>query len=145
MMNFYDVLEQAATNQTRRKLSPVQQQIESIIRNLNKVLNLTKTDQRLLKNRKALGKSVFNIGIADFTHLYAYEELHREQIRRSLLETINTYESRLKNVEVRLEEPINTTTIKVSIKGQISEETFLHWVEFYGHLNLSTGNFPIKV
>lgn len=145
-MNFHDLLEQTVLiNPANQKVLSSHQEIESIARNLNKILNSTKTDQRLLKNRKALRESVFNIGITDFTHLHVHEENDREEVKRRILETIKTYESRLKNIQVQLDEQsIHSPIIKISIKGQVIQENFSHWIEFHGQLNLFTGNFPIK-
>lgn len=120
--------------------------IESIIQNLNNILNTKKTKQDDFEGRPLLKKSLFNLGIEDFSHLNFSDNQDQETIRTFIIETITQFEPRLQDIEIKfLPQPGAISSIQIVITGSIAgSKSQIDWVTFYGQLNILTGHMPVK-
>lgn len=111
---------------------------ESVRREVARLLNTRRPHSEALQDREEL--TVLDYGIPDFSHLAAASPSDRQHLGAILVRAISTFEPRLSQVEVSLEQPPGSKTKLVGwIKAILEVGSVKEPVSFPLAIGLETG------
>ena len=128
-----------------RRHHTVQQLKKSVARDLEALLN---TRQEMLSELPEefveLNQALVTYGLPDFTSMNLLSVADRNRIRRSLENTVTTFEPRLQNVRVVIEDSQNDRTLRFRIEAFLHVEPAAESVTFDAVLRLTTKEYVIQ-
>lgn len=118
---------------------------QSVLRDLENLLNTRQYVLKLPPNLSALKNSLFTYGIADFSGTDLASIPAQEIFCQQLASTINSYEPRLKNVEVSLisAEEDSIGLLRLQIEALICVDTLAEPLILHSVIEPSTGKLTL--
>jgi type VI secretion system protein ImpF len=118
----------------------------SLRRDLEWLLNTRRTPEAVGREFQELEHSLYNYGVPDLTAINRESARDRNRLARTIEQTVNTFEPRLKRIKVtQLEAPAGAQHIlRFQIEGLLDMDPAPELISFDTILQLSSGEYQVK-
>lgn len=129
----------------RHRVLSINQIKASVIRDLENLLNTRRQITPIPAEYREVSNSLFVYGLRDFTSEDPRSPSIKQQLRNDVEKTISRFDSRLRNVIVRLEaSALNERNVRFRISGLLVVEPVTEPVTFDTYFDINRGEYVIS-